>query len=176
PMEGGLAAIQIAVGSVGMLATFIPIGLLLAASEPVGGLSILVAPTAGGFIVCAVGGTSRYYEGGCAPAVLGACLGALTTIPLTFLGCSFDQPRGDVGGCDTFAAIGFVTGLFVGTAAGATLAWHLAKKPKPPIRLSGRALPRPALADAWSEWRRSSFAATPLRGARLLIPLFAFEF
>jgi hypothetical protein len=179
PSEGGLGAVQVVTGTLGMLLITFPIVLVASyAGGALGVPALLAGPAIGGSIVCAVGRKSAYYEGGCGPAIAGAYLGALTAIPLAYYGCMSDHSDSDFG-CIGGLLLGFAAGYFVGTAAGATIGWHLGKTPR--ARIGHAALsapPPPPPADDWPELRRRP-AITGLagrEGPRVAVPLLALSF
>jgi hypothetical protein len=172
--EIGLAGLQVVVGSLAMLITLFPIAFAADAHEALGVFALSLGPAVGGFVVCGLGGTSATYDGGCGTSVVGAYVGALTAIPLVFIGCELDDPEWDTGGCVAGAALGFIAGYFVGTALGATLGWHIGKRP----RARGIAFgPRDAgrLSAEWAELKPRPLAATGGE-RRIAIPLIQFSF
>jgi hypothetical protein len=154
------------VGTVGVLVA-------LSVDTPVGVGALIGAPALAGFAVCGLGGTSKFYQGSCAPAVGGALVGALTSIPFTLLGCWVYDDSRDHLGCTSGAILGFLLGYCVGTAAGATIGWHLGKSPRA-ADFAGRA-GRP-----WATWRPGPEPRRPSdrghQGLRVSVPLLAFEF
>jgi hypothetical protein len=176
--EEALGAVQIFAGTMVMGLSAMPI--LIGASlqsQPLILTTLAAWPLLGGWTVCGIGRSSTTYEGGCAPTMLGAYLGALTAIPLAALPCSS-------GGQDCLgtAALGFVVGYTFGTAVGATIGWHLSKRPR------GRGLgaiaapspppPGPSLADQWPELRRRPplVALGASQGPQVSVPLLALSF
>ncbi len=167
--EIGLGAGQLLLGSMTMALTLFPIGAMAVTGSEAGAVgALLFAPIAGGFVVCGIGGTSRYYDGSCGGPLLGAYLGALTSIPFALIGCSLAPSRGDLNGCGEGAVLGFLSGYLVGTAIGATVAWHLGKRPRAPRARHALQVPPPALAPS-----RSS---TPTADLHVTVPLLAFAF
>ncbi len=171
---------------VGTLATFVGgVSLLLIAavtdSTPMAYASVAATPGIGGLVVCKLGQTSDYYQGSCVPPLVGAYVGAVTLgIGMAYVGAAFFSPPAvDAPGArDTSigAAEGAVLGILVGTAVGATVAWHLEKHPRgslAPITL-GPPAPPPAALAAWAELRPR--AAAPRASDRLAIPLLSLRF
>jgi hypothetical protein len=91
-------------------------------------MSAVLTPVALGVAVCSIGSASATYEGTCDSAIGGAFLGALTTVPLFFLGASMggggDAPFGPA---LTMGAVGW----FLVQPAFSLLAWHHSKRPRP---------------------------------------------
>jgi hypothetical protein len=178
PSEVGLGALQIVGGTFGMALVAVPIALAAGIGSPSLGVAALLAgPAFGGYMICAMGRSSHYYEGSCAPAIAGAYLGALTAIPLAYWGCMNDHGSGDDDiGCVGGLLVGFAAGYFIGTAVGATIGWHLGKTPRARTReVALSAPPPPPPSDDWPELRRRpAFAGN--QGARVTVPVLAFAF
>jgi hypothetical protein len=126
PHEYGLAAGQFLAGMGAALG-----GVFLAPLHPalLAGVPLLV-----GYTVCQVGKMSDYYESHCGPAILGAYLGALTILPLAWLGMSLDHSTdGEIDGLGGIL-IGALVGWAVVQPLSATLAARMFKAPKPVYR------------------------------------------
>lgn len=148
---------------------------------------ILAGPLAGGLIVCGIGRTSAYYEGGwgCGSTLAGAYIGALTAIPLALIiaeNCEPDPAYAGYEGrafeCLGPALVGAAIGYTFGTAVGATIGWHVGKKPRAATGGPGPAAPAPVvptLGQEWPELQRRPSGPAP-RVARLSLPLLAFSF
>jgi len=101
----------------------------------------VLTPLALGTAVCAIGSASATYEGACEAAIGGAFLGALTTIPLFYLGASMggsgDAPFGPA---VTLGAVGW---FFVQPAI-SLLCWHRTRHLRPVPAVTTSLPPRPA--------------------------------
>ena len=158
PPETGLAVSQVFIGS---FATF-GAGVLLALvgaganSAPVALVGVGAAPAVGSLVVCGMGRTSKHYQGGCGPTIVGGYLGAiLLAIPMGYVGAATLAPSISDGGTDRAvgAVLGAALGVVVGTGIGATLAWHVSKhaRERPAPLALGAPLAPPAALAAWSE-------------------------
>jgi hypothetical protein len=146
--------------------------------------ALALGPLLGGFVVCGVGSSSKVYEGSCGPAIGGAYLGALLAIPAAYIGCSLDRgsggpDSGDV--CLGGAILGAAAGYVFGTSIGATVGWHLGKRPRGerPPAIAAMAAPAtltgaPA-SDAWPELRGRPAASAP-QGTRVSFSLLSLQF
>jgi hypothetical protein len=148
--EPGMALGQMAGGSGAAVLSL----LLLAVGQGPMAVPVLVgAPALVGLTVCQVGTVSSYYESSCGAVIGGAFAGALSVIPLAFLGMSLDHgENGD--GYTGFggAMVGALVGWVVVQPLAATAFWHLFKTPKrlrPSLALprAPSAAPRPRAAD-----------------------------
>jgi len=186
--EVGRGAGQIAVGTVGMaLMGAAAVGAGEGAGAGAAVVFLLAGPLTGGLIVCGIGRTSAYYEGGwgCGSTLAGAYIGALTAIPLALIIADNCQPDPAYAGyegrafeCLGPALAGFAIGYTLGTALGATIGWHLGKKPRaaPDGRVPAAPAPAvPTLGQEWPELHRRPPGPAP-RAARLSLPLLAFSF
>jgi hypothetical protein len=167
PSEGGIATSQILAGSLATLTTGVLVALVAAGTDSgaVAVVGVGSAPAVGGWTVCAIGRTSKQYEGGCAPSVLGGYLGAIAFgIPMAYFGAAEWSPVDQDGGgrMEFIGAIyGAVLGVIVGTGVGATIAWHLSKhrREQPAALAFGPPLPPPAALASWSELQARPTAA-----------------
>lgn len=182
PPEVRLTFLQVWLGTVGT--TLAGIGLLVGAAEakskPLDYVSLAAMPAAGGWIVCGLGRTSPDYEGGCGPSVVGGYVGALTFgLSAAYFGATYFSHQGPDGGRDSpdeGAVYATALAFVVGAAVGATVAWHLFKRPRhdhAAVTL-GAAAPPPAALAAWSELRARPVAARA--PAAVGVPLLSLRF
>lgn len=140
---------------------------------------LFVGPLAVGGMVCTLGQTSKHYRGDCLPALVGAYVGALAAFPLALLGGAADAhsfDNGDQGKNYTAgSAIGFIIGYGLGSAVGATIAWHWTKEEKSTWSVFAAPLPPPAASASWPElrWRPAPGARST---AAMTVPVLAFTF
>ncbi len=170
PPEGGLVGQQLAVGALaGIFAGFGAAVLTFtdtrAGYEAAGGLmATAVLP---GLAVCALGTSSRFYQGSCAASIAGAYMGVLAT---GLLATRFRVSTESDGFPIRFLLVWGVSTL--GTSAAAVVGWHATKqrRPAPPAvavepPVSGRAL--------WPEMPVRQLASAP---GTVSVPLLAFAF
>jgi hypothetical protein len=101
----------------------------------VGLASLALTPAAVGAAVCGVGALSKESESSCVGTITAAYLGALSAIPLGYLGFHLDYGHGHgeyLDGLGGFV-IGAGIGLFVLQPLAATLAWRLMRTPRRPV-------------------------------------------
>jgi hypothetical protein len=181
--EGGIGALQVFVGILGTFFTGLLVSLVAAGtdSSAVALVGVLGTPAVGGLVVCGVGQTSKHYEGGCGPPILGAYLGALGLgLAMAYVGEHEFAPSGGSDGDNTGEVIGIVLGaalgVLVGTAVGATIAWHVSKHPREDsVALAyGPPPPPPAALGPWADLEaRSGAARAP---AVVGVPLLSLRF
>ncbi len=184
PGEGGLAVAQILLGTLATLGVGATSALLFGAlgSAPLLYLGLAASPAIGSEAVCAVGRWSRWYDGGCAPAVTGGYLGAIVFgagLGLYFVSIHAAGYGDDGESNDPIAfALGGILGGVVGTAIGATIGWHLGKHLRDgadvTVSVSAPPLPAPAAFAEWPELRARSIAAPT--GLAVNLPLLAVRF
>jgi hypothetical protein len=98
------------------------------------GVLLIPVPLVVGLAVCGVGKLSDYYESRCAPAIVGAYLGALSVVPLAVLGMSLDhKSTADVEGLGGLL-VGALVGWVVVQPLAATAAARLFSPPKTRFR------------------------------------------
>lgn len=180
PPEIGLGAGQLLIGTAtASVALAIP---LFADGTPLQTVSyavLFVGPLAVGGMVCTLGQTSKHYRGDCLPVLAGAYLGALAAVPLALFGGAVDHHSFDNGdqGKDYTAgsAIGFIIGYGLGSAIGATVAWHRSKEERSAWSLFAPPPPPPATIASWPElrWRPAPGARST---AAMTVPVLAFTF
>jgi hypothetical protein len=181
PPEIGLGAGQLLIGAAtATVALAIPVFAQDTPFELLALGALFAGPAAVASMVCKLGQTSKHYVGGCGPTVGGAYLGALVGVPFALLAIG-DSDSGESGiwGTDYGAPafIGFLIGYGLGTAAGATIAWHASKQERSVWSRLGPPPPAPSAAGdgAWPDLRRRAPAGA--RGpAALTVPLLAFTF
>jgi hypothetical protein len=170
PPEVGLAALQLLSGSLGMGVVMLP---FISLNTPLAIEAILVlAPAAGGGIVCGVGSLSPYYSGRCGAPMLGAYIGSALAMAVVY-GVSRSQPNSFD---STRGEAVLWGGYIVATTAGATIGWHFWSKPRAMrnARVTGPALAT-RRADEWPELGRVPMTSSP-HPMRLSVPLLAFAF
>jgi len=175
PAEVGLATEQLALGTVS--AVFAGLGAVgLAFSEHASGYEISAALMATavlpGAAVCTLGGSSRWYEGSCAGAIVGAYFGvAAVGIPVAVAVKGWTTP--DYGGgrvLSPSAALVAWAAAALGSAAGATIGWHVTKHRRPTVaRVEPASVPR----APWPEMPLRQLAQAP---GSLAFPVLAFTF
>ncbi len=170
---------------VGTLSTFVGgISLLVIAavshSDPVAYATVAASPSIGGLVVCKVGQTSAYYEGSCLSPLIGAYTGAVTLGLGMWYWYPGAPPRryyvdtsSDNG---TLRIVEAALGVIVGTVVGATVAWHMAKRPRGATSTVtlGPPPPPPAALAAWTDLRPRP--ATARIGSTLAVPLLSLDF
>ena len=179
PPEIGLGAGQVLIGAATATAA---LGVTVFAQDTPFELlafGFLVAgPAAAASMVCKLGQTSKHYVGGCGPTVGGAYLGALVGLPFALLAMEGnDSGEGGIWGTDYGAPafIAFLVGYGLGSATGATIAWHVSKQERSVWSRLGPPPLAPSSDGAWPELRRR----LPPGGrgpAALTVPLLAFTF
>jgi drug/metabolite transporter (DMT)-like permease len=150
-------------GTLGMLALAVVVGRgSNGFSEvPLAVVGSAAAPAAGSLLICAIGRSSRAYEGPCSPAVTGGYIGALGLgLSLGLLTLSTNAGGfGDDGEREQAAsfAIGALLGVIIGTVVGATIGWNhnkrLREDRRRPVPLFAPPLPPPAALESWPELR-----------------------
>jgi hypothetical protein len=90
-----------------------------------------LSPLLVGAVVCGIGNASARYQGSCLPSIVGGTLGALTTVPLFYLGRARRDPRDDLDLGGIFLG---VVGWFVIQPMAAVVAWHLFRHPRAGLR------------------------------------------
>jgi len=180
--EGGIAAEQFALGTLGMVGIELVVGVAAGRTNdvPLAVLGGLGAPAVGSLLVCKIGQDSIAFGGGCPPVILGGYLGAIAFgIPLAYYGYAHPIAEGDGGGGDRLVtlAIGLALGIAVGTGVGATVGWHLGKHPRDRSTVARLRAPSAPVASsgAWPELRRGWAEPGPT-GLRVAIPLLALQF
>jgi hypothetical protein len=162
--EPGLAALQFLAGSGATVG-----GLLLGAMSP---LALLATPFLVGSAVCAVGNSSQKVQGSCTPAIVGATVGALATVPLT-LAMMAGSDWNDVDSFGNGMLAGMVLGWFVLQPLASTIAWNEYASPKPQAllpALPARDLERPPIRPP--SYQRPGLAG----GTAITVPLLATRF
>jgi hypothetical protein len=110
---------------------------------PVGvAVPVVMAPLVSGTLVCLIGNASAYYRAPCAAPLVGAVLGALTTVPLWYLGTTV-HVEDDVNLAPLLLG---ALGWFIIQPVATVTAWHLLRAPRPaatplPPAVLHRALP-----------------------------------
>jgi hypothetical protein len=118
-----------------MAAAAVPVIALAVVGRSGGERSALIAaaglsPLLIGMAVCGIGNASARYHGSCLPSIVGGTLGALTTVPLFYLGEARRDPKDDMDlGGIFLGAIGW----FVVQPLAAVAAWHLFRHPRAKI-------------------------------------------
>jgi hypothetical protein len=180
PDESGLVAQQVVLGTLsGILAGVggTMLGGVDSSRSPTAtaavGIALTATATFPGLAACALGQSSRWYDGSCASPVIGAFLGTLLVgVPMGELATHVtDRNTGDVSGPLVLTAF-VATALAAGV--GATLGWHLSKH-----RRQSRAAARTASAAAppsrlsWPEMPVQRLAPGPVT---FTAPVLAFTF
>jgi hypothetical protein len=173
----GVGAAQLALGTgVALASALVAANVAFSGADDyrllTGGL--VVGTVATGLTVCAVGLASSESEGGCGGAMLGSGLGSLAAFPLSLMASS--SLEGTI--------LGFLGGYAIGSVAGATIGWHVAKRPRTaaqPAAIAPPATPAAALAppaDAWPELRRRTWAGAAAKDGsfKLTVPIVALTF
>jgi hypothetical protein len=178
-----MGVIQVFVGTLGTLFTGILVSLVAAGtnSSPVALVGLLGTPAVGSLVVCGIGKTSKQYDGGCGPPILGGYLGAIALgIAMGYVGEAEFASSGGSDGDNTGEVVGIVLGaalgVLVGTAVGATIAWHVSKHPREDsVALAfGPPPPPPAALGPWADLEaRPSAARAP---AAVGVPLLSLRF
>jgi len=87
---------------------------------------LVVAPLASGTLVCLIGNSSEHYQAPCEAPVIGAVLGALTTVPLWYLGTTV-HVEDDVNLAPLLLG---ALGWFIIQPVATVTAWHLLRSPR----------------------------------------------
>jgi hypothetical protein len=134
--EAHLAALQVlAAGATPVIAFRLA---MTADSQSGFWVAAIFTPAALGAAVCAIGNASQSYEGPCHAAIGGAFLGAVTTLPLLYLGGSL------AGDLDAALVMGGVGWFFLQPAV-SLLCWHRSKHLRPaPVPTTRFRPPEPA--------------------------------
>jgi len=157
------------------------VGLILTGVTSVAGplaLGVFAAtPTLTGGIVCAVGGSSDWYQGSCGMAIGGAYLGSLALIPGAIIGLQLDHSTGELAGLAGLV-IGAYVGYVVGSTVGAVVGWNASRIPK--ARPLGHAARGDLLAlsptPPWTEPLRRRGGPDAGAPPTLSLPLLSFRF
>ena len=180
PSEIGLGASQVLLGALTTLGAGLTLAMVAsqAHSVPLDYVAVAVGPGVGAGVVCGLGRSSTWYEGGCAPTILGGYLGALVlAIPMGYLGGVTFAPNDPDGGSnwEVGAILGAALGVVVGTAIGATIGWHTAKHRRggPAAAIPLKAPVPPADSTTYAELRIRSLAPA---GLAFSVPLLSLRF
>ena len=178
--ELGLGASQVLLGGLTTLAAGLAVGLFAsqAHSAPLAYVGLAAGPLAAAEVVCGLGRSSPWYDGGCAPTIFGGYLGALVlAIPMGYVGAATFAPNDPDGGRDSEvgAVLGAAFGIVVGTAVGATIGWHASKHRRgSPAKAAPLDAPAPPAESTTSaELRVRSLAPA---GFAISVPLLSLRF
>jgi len=185
PAPSEVTSVAIPQVLVGTLATFVGgVSLLVIAavshSTPVAYATVAASPTIGGLVVCKVGQTSASYEGGCSAPLVGGYIGAIGLglvmwhwHPGTPSPSPYDDTPSEGG---DLRVLDLALGIIVGTAIGATVAWHIAKHPRAATSTVtlGPPPPPPEALQAWADLHPRP--ATARVGSTLTVPVLSLRF
>jgi hypothetical protein len=179
PAEVGVTTAQIVTGTVtGLGAGIGAVALTAGGTGPIA-LGFISTAVLSGLTICAIGNSSRAYEGGCASPILGSYLGALVVgLPLGLIAAHVTTPDSD-GGREISASflLTAMVAASVGTAVGATIGWHLGRRARRPRAsvppLAGPPLDLPSPRASWPEMAVRALAPSP---GVVDIPVLAFRF
>jgi hypothetical protein len=180
PSEIGLGTSQVLLGALTTLGAGLGLAFFAgeARSVPLAFIAVAASPGIGGAVVCNLGQSSPWYEGGCAPTIIGGYVGALIlAVPLAYLGAAAYAPSDPDGGREpeVGAALGAALGLVIGAAVGATIGWHASKhrrsSPATAVPVDAPAPPADSVTSA--EVRARSLAPA---GVAFSVPLLSLRF
>jgi hypothetical protein len=134
---------------------------------------LLISPLVAGTAACLIGNASARYHGSCVPPLLLGALGALSTIPLIYLGEQANDPNSDVNLAPIFLG---AIGWFVLQPMGAVFGWHAYRRllPQSEWRLSPPTPPpAPSFEGLLSPERPRGLARLP---GEVTVPLLSLAF